>query len=355
MKFEAVTIKDIAKQLGLSTSTVSRALRDSYEISAETKKLVIECAEQLNYTPNPIALSLKEKRSRSIAVLVCEIANSFFSQVINGVDAVAYDKGYNVIISQSHESLERENSDLQFLASRSIDGLIISMSSETANIEHLKKLHERGLPIVLIDRVSDEIDTHVVKVENFQSAYNGTLHLIENGYRNIACLSPSAYLSISNERIAGYRQALSDKGIDFDEKLVQYCQRGGLDLPEVMQAMKTLMEHHNKPDAVFSLSDKLTLGAMQFIQINNIQVPDQLGIIGFSNSNVSQLFNPALTIIQQPAYEMGKAATELLLKTIESKRPVDFEKRILPAELIVRNSTIKKTVSAARPKKPVVL
>src|SRR5919112_4985291 len=151
MRFEAVTIKDIAKELSLSTSTVSRALRDSYEISAETKKIVLECAERLNYTPNPIALSLKEKRSRSIAVLVCEIANSFFSQVINGIESIAYKKGYNVIISQSHESFQREVNDLQFLASRSIDGLIISVSSETDDMTHLKSLSDKGLPIVFFD------------------------------------------------------------------------------------------------------------------------------------------------------------------------------------------------------------
>ena len=148
MKFEAVTIKDIAKALGISTSTVSRALRDSYEISPETKQLVLDCAEKLNYHPNPIALSLKEKRSRSIGVVVCEIANNFFSQVINGIESISYDRGYNVIISQSNESYEREVMDLRYLASRSVDGLLISVSTETNDISHLKALHEKGLPIV---------------------------------------------------------------------------------------------------------------------------------------------------------------------------------------------------------------
>src|SRR6185436_16584031 len=164
MKFEAVTIKDIAKALGISTSTVSRALRDSHEISPETKQLVLECAEKLNYRPNPIALSLKERRSRSIGVVVCEIANSFFSQVINGIESVAYDRGYNVIISQSRESYEREVMDLQYLASRSVDGLLISVSTETNDISHLKALHDKSLPIVFFDRVSDAIATHSVIV-----------------------------------------------------------------------------------------------------------------------------------------------------------------------------------------------
>src|ERR1700750_227675 len=144
MKYEAITIKDIAKALGLSTSTVSRALRGSYEISAETRKLVLEYAEKLNYRPNPIALSLKEKRSRSIGVVVCEIANNFFSQIINGIESISYDRGYHVIISQSHESYEREVMDLRSLASRSVDGLLISVSTETNDISHLKALHEKG-------------------------------------------------------------------------------------------------------------------------------------------------------------------------------------------------------------------
>ena len=164
MKYEAVTIKDIAKALGLSTSTVSRALRDSYEISPETKKIVIEYAQQINYRPNPIALSLKEKRSRSIGIIVCEIANSFFSQAINGIESIAYDKGYNVIIAQSHESYEREILNLQYLASRSIDGLLISVSSETENLDHLINLHKRGFPIVFFDRVVENLDTHKVNI-----------------------------------------------------------------------------------------------------------------------------------------------------------------------------------------------
>src|SRR6186713_3062868 len=178
MKFEAVTIKDIARALGISTSTVSRALRDSYEISPETKQLVLDCAEKLNYRPNPIALSLKERRSRSIGVVVCEIANNFFSQVINGIESIAYDKGYNVIISQSHESYDREVVNVQHLASRSVDGLLVSVSSETRDVSHFINLHEKGLPIVFFDRVINEIKTHKVIADNYKAAYDATLHLI---------------------------------------------------------------------------------------------------------------------------------------------------------------------------------
>src|SRR6187431_5747 len=162
MKFEPVTIKDIGKALGLSTSTVSRALRGSYEISSETKKQVLEYAEKVNYRPNPIALSLKERRSSSIGVIVCEIANNFFSQIINGIDSIAYNRGYHVIISQSHESYEREVVNVQHLASRSVDGLLVSISAETSDVSHFLELHEKGLPIVFFDRITNEVNTHKV-------------------------------------------------------------------------------------------------------------------------------------------------------------------------------------------------
>src|SRR6266498_352151 len=241
MKFEAATIKDIAKALGVSTSTVSRALRDSYKISPETKKLVLECAEHLNYRPNPIALSLKEKRSRSIGVVVCEIANSFFSQVIDGIESIAYDKGYNVIISQTHESYEREIIDLQYLSSRSVDGLLISLSTETNDLGHLKTLHEKGMPIVFFDRVSDEIKTHRVIIDNYKGAYEATEYLIHKGYKKIAAIVNSEFLSITTERLAGYKEALLSNDIKIDDDFIKYCFYGGMIFSEIEESVNQLL------------------------------------------------------------------------------------------------------------------
>ncbi|HYH55804.1 MAG TPA: LacI family DNA-binding transcriptional regulator, partial [Anseongella sp.] len=167
MRYNAVTIKDLARELGVSTSTVSRALRDSHEINPETKKLVLECAKRMNYHPNPIALSLKEQKSRSIGVVVSEIANSFFSQAINGMESVAQKRGYNVIITQTQESYRKELRILEYLASRSIDGLLISISTETQDTSHFAQLHARGLPLVFFDRVTGDINTHTVVADNF--------------------------------------------------------------------------------------------------------------------------------------------------------------------------------------------
>jgi LacI family transcriptional regulator len=343
MKFEAVTIKDIAKALGLSTSTVSRALRDSYEISPETKKLVLEYAEKINYHPNPIALSLKERRSRSIGVIVSEIANSFFSQSIDGIESIAYQNGYNVIISQSRESFEREVINLNYLTSRSIDGLLVSVAAETRDFTILKELHERGMPIVFFDRVVNEINTHKVIVDNYQGAYDATHSLIENGYTNIAAIANNEVLSITKDRLAGYKAALAANGMEEKDALIEYCAHGGLILSEVEEAIASLLSQKQKPGAILALSDKLTTGSLRILKAKHIRVPDDIGLMGFSNSDLTELIEPPMSIIKQPAFEMGEIATSLLLQLIESKRPVtEFETRMLAAQLIIRESAKKK-------------
>jgi DNA-binding LacI/PurR family transcriptional regulator len=343
MKFEAVTIKDIAKALGLSTSTVSRALRDSYEISPETKQLVLDYARQINYRPNPIALSLKEKRSRSIGVIVSEIANSFFSQIINGIESIAYSKGYNVIIAQSRESYERELINMDFLSSRSVDGFLISVSAETRDFSHINDLYQRGLPIVFVDRMVAAIDTHKVVADNFKGAYDATTHLIQNGYGHIGHLASSEYLSITQERVAGYRQALADAKISFNEAWLEYCPHGGMLYDEVETAMNALIHQQPQPDAIFASSDKLTTNCMRYCRAKGIHIPGDLAMVGFSNLDLTDLLSPSLSVVRQPAFEMGELAATLLIKTIESKRPLtDYETRVLPAELFIRESSVKK-------------
>lgn len=339
MRFEAVTIKDIAKELGLSTSTVSRALRDSYEISSETKRIVLDYAKKINYHPNPIALGLKERRTRSVGVIVCEIANSFFSQAINGMESVAYSKGYNVMISQSHERVEREMFNLQYLTSRSIDGLLISVSTETKDFSFLHDLKRRGMPIVFYDRVVTEIDTHKVTLDNVQSAFDATKHLIKKGYRNIAHIASAEGLSITKERIQGYVKALNSFGITPDEKMIKYCPYGGMIQSEIDDAMNQLYKLKVKPDAFFASADKLTTGALRYLQTKKKKVPQDAALVGFSNSDLTEMLNPPLTILRQPAFEMGQQAMQLLLEMVESKRPVtDFKTIKLNAELISRFS-----------------
>lgn len=353
--YEPITIKDIAKALGLSTSTVSRALRGSYEISPETKKLVIEYAEQYNYRPNPIALSLKERRSRSIGVVVCEIANNFFSQAINGIESIAYNRGYHVIISQSHESYDREVVNVEHLASRSVDGLLVSLSSETEHIEHFKNLHEKGFPIVFFDRITEEIETFKVVVDNYKGAYDATQHLVDSGYTKIAHVTSSQHLSISRERLDGYKAALADNDIALNESYIRYCNHGGMIYAELEDAVKSLVQLKDRPDAIFSAGDRLTISCLNALRSIGLKIPDDIALVGFSNSPLVELLNPALSVVKQPAFEMGQVATELLIKLIESKRPVtEFEKVVLQTEIFTRESSAGKvTEKKSKTKKAV--
>ena len=341
MKFESATIKDIAKALNLSTSTVSRALRGSYEISAETKKAVLEYAEKINYRPNPIALSLKERRTRAIGVVVSEIANNFFSQAINGIESIAYNRGYHVIITQSHESQDRERVNVEHMAARGVDGLLLSLSSESSDITYLKEMHEKGMPIVFFDRISREIETHTVTANNYLGAFHATEHLIYQGFKKIAHITSSPYLSITKERLEGYKDALAKHELTYQENLVKYCHHGGMILSEVEDALASLFKAKAKPDAIFTAGDRLTISCFSILK--RMKQKKEVGFTGFSNTQVADLFSPALTVIRQPAFDIGQAATELLIQMIESKRPVtEFQNKVLETELVILESSRKK-------------
>jgi len=343
MKFEAVTIKDIAKALGLSTSTISRAIRDHYAIKPDTKKLVLEYVKKINYQPNPIALSLRGKRSRSIGIIISEIANNFFSQNINGIEAVAHQKGYSIVISQTAESYEQEVFSAQFLSSRLVDGFLVCVATETKDFSHITELYNRGFPIVCFDRVIEELDTHRVVVDNFKGAYDGVIHLADNGYKKIAFICSSESAPITRDRFNGYKKALTESCIQFHEDFVFRFPPGDLTYKDLEEKIDRMMKMKNRPDAVFIASDKLTTHFARYCRLKKISIPDEVAIAGFSNLDVSDIFNPSLTVVRQPAYELGEAAAQLLIKTIESKRPVTkFERRILHTELIIRESSAKR-------------
>lgn len=343
MKFEAVTIKDIAKALGISTSTVSRAIRDHYAIKPDTRQLVLDYAKKINYHPNPIALSLREKRSWTIGIIISEIANNFFSQNINGIESIAHEKGYTILISQTGESYDREVLTAQFLSSRSVDGILVCVATETKDFSHITELHNRGLPVVCFDRVIDELDTHKVVVDNTKGACDGVIHLADNGYERIAFICSSESVPVTRDRLKGYRKALAEKNISFkDEYLIQFPP-GDLTYNELEERMDMMMKMKNRPDAVFIASDKLTTHFVRYCRLKQIKVPDQIAIAGFSNLDVSDIFNPSLTVVKQPAFELGEVAVQLLIKMIESKRPVTkFETRVLDTKLIIRESSAKR-------------
>ncbi|GAB2589246.1 LacI family DNA-binding transcriptional regulator [Spirosoma areae] len=333
---DAITIKDIARALNLSTSTVSRALRDSYEINAETKRLVIEYAERLNYHPNPIALSLKENRSRVIGVIVPQIANHFFSQTINGIEATAYNRGYHVIIFQSHESFERELATVQQAVARKADGLLISLSSSTSDVSYLRGLQEKKLPIVQFDRVSKDLDTLCVTADNFGGAFAATEHLIQSGRRRIAHVTIPPHISITQERLAGYRAALEKYGLRYDEGLVRYAEFGQHEIDPIIDDLLKVA-----PDAFFAASDRLALACLSALNRRNIAIPKAVSLIGFTNITVADLLAPPMSTVEQPALEIGQVAAEQLINLIEGKQKLTPPGPIkIPTRLIVRVSTL---------------
>jgi LacI family transcriptional regulator len=340
--FESYTIKDIAKALGLSTSTVSRALNGSYEIGAETKKLVLEYAEKVNYRPNPIALSLKEQKSHSIGVVVCEVANTYFSQAINGIESIAYNRGYHVIITQTHESFDRECTNVKHLLSRHVDGLLVSLSAETTDTSQYQYLHEKGFPIVFFDRVAADVNTHKVIANNYKGSFDAAELLINTGFKKIAHLTSSNNLSITRERFNGFKAALDKHNLDFKPGYLKHCNHGGMIQDEIEFALKELLNMDDRPEAIFVGSDRLTISCMHILKKLGIKVPDDIAIAGFTNSDVAELFDPPLTVVRQPAFQIGQLATEMLIKTIESKWPVEeFTTEQVETELIARASSHK--------------
>jgi LacI family transcriptional regulator len=340
MKNDNITIKDIAKALNLSSSTVSRALKGSYKISEATQQLVKQYAEANHYRPNLMAQSLKNQKSRCIGVVLCSIPNSFFAEVISGIESIAYSKDYLLIITQNLESYEREVKNLANLTWRSVDGLLVSLSTETKDTSHFEKLHNQGLPIVFFDRVTDAFPSHQVITDNIGGAYKATKHLIERGYKRIATITSSPYLSITTERLEGYKKALTEHNMSLNDDYIQYVPHGGMVIEEIESALNTLLQLKEPPDALLTASDRITIGSYSLIQRKGLIIPDQLAVAGFSNFTAPELFNPPLTTVRQNAFEMGKLATELLIQQVESKRPVSsFEKKVLPTELIVRKST----------------
>ena len=339
MRKASVTIKEIARQLNISKSTVSRALRDSSEISEETKKKVIDLAELLQYATNPIALSLLKNRTQTIGVIVPDIANRFYSSAIGGVEDIAYSRGYHTMIYQSHESIEREVAASRHIALRRVDGLVVAISSQSENIDHFIELQEQGIPVVLFDRVIDTLQTHKVRVDDYKGSFEATEHLIEQGCRRIAHIAGPKPVSITRNRLDGYRDALQKHGIPFHDEWVLHSpitQAGGTERTYQLMALR------NRPDAIFGASDRITMGVHWALRQLGYKMPEEIAVIGFCDLAMSSLMDPPISSVTQPSFEMGQQATSLLLDLIESKNtPASYVTRVLPSNLVIQKSSLK--------------
>jgi LacI family transcriptional regulator len=332
----SVKIKDLAKQLSLSVATISKALKDSHEISPETKQKVLELAKKLNYKPNAYASSLRKRSSKTIAVVLPEVADSFFSIAINGIESVAHDKGYHVLIYLTHESFEREEAILKEFQSGRVDGILISVSGETSNSDHIKEVIAAGMPLVFFDRVCEDVETAKIITDDFESSYNATCHLIKAGCKRISYLSTSSALSINNRRMEGYMQALGDNGVKKTMKNIVSCTS---DSAGNYKIIYDLLKKKTRPDGLIASVEKLTTPVYLACDQLSLSIPGDVKVISFTNLQAALILTPTLTTVTQPAFEMGKTAATVLFKSLE-KRNYNLNKEItvIPSVLTIRNS-----------------
>jgi len=338
MKGHQVTIKDIAKILHISPSTVSRALKDHPDINPQTKKNVQDLAKKLNYKPNQVALNLLQKESKIIGVIVPEIIHYFFSTVISGIEKIANESGYHIIIAQSDESYHKEVDNIQALLSSNIDGFIITMAKTTLNFDHFKNVEEIGVPMVFVDRSCDAVTADKVLVDDFDGAYKATKHLIENGCKSIIHLAGPQNLDIGIKRKEGFLTALHDAGLEAYDYSVQICDSHD----HALRLIPELMSRYNHIDGIFAVNDLTAVGAMKAVKSINRRVPEDVAISGFTNSFISYIADPELTTIDQKGFEMGQHAARMLLKRIKSDENFGPVTTILNTELVVRKSSLKK-------------
>jgi LacI family transcriptional regulator len=337
MKSGLVTIKDLARELKISASTVSRALKNHPDISDETKMAVNELAKKLNYQPNAVALSLKQQRSNTIGVIIPEIVHYFFSSVISGIEDVAYDAGFNVIICQSNERYEREVANAKTLMASRVDGVLVSISKETEVYDHLYNLRDNNIPLVFYDRIVPGLFADQVIIDDLDASYRATKHLIDTGRTKIAHFAGPQKLLIGQQRKEGYLKAMNEAGLDVDEDLIIEADN----FEKARMAIMKLINTGKKFDGLFATNDLTAIGAMQTIQKRGIKIPDEIAVVGFSDGRFSGITQPTLTSVDQHGYEMGTVATEMLLKRIVSKNTEEpFDTKILNANLIVRGSSV---------------
>lgn len=333
------TIIDIAKSVGVSNSTVSRALHGHADINAETRQAILDMAAQLDYQPNQLAYNLVKSRTNTIGMIVPEFHNRFFPNVIMGAHQVLTEEGYNLTIMQSNESFAVEVANTKAMLANRIDGLLISLTQETNSFEHLQVFEKRGIPLVLFNRVCDDVHAPKVVVNDFEAAFMAVEHLIKNGYERIAHLGGPLNLLVSRERMKGYRAAMEKYGKPVEEELVI---QGMLSQQKARIYGKYLLDLENRPDAIFAVNDSAAIEIMLMAREKGISIPDELGVVGFSDNPESAYIGPGLTTVRQPTIEIGKTTARWILQMIDDEEEFsDGEERILKTELIVRGSSLR--------------
>jgi DNA-binding LacI/PurR family transcriptional regulator len=337
MKASPITMKDIANLLGISKSTVSRALKNHPDISQHTKDAVKRTAQSLNYKPNLVASSLRHKKSRVIGLIVPQISYFFFPSVIQGIEEVVHSNGYNLLILQSNESYEREVENLDILMANNVEGILVSVSRHTKNFDHFQKIIDMDLPIVFWDRVVNNLRADVVMVDDITASYNAVKHLLGRGRKRVAICTGNLNLLISTNRLKGYRMALQESGISVKEELVISCETP----EEAENETLRLLEMDSPPDSFFAISDLTMTGIMRGLHKKNLKTPHDIAVIGFCEEPFRTMYNPPLSVVEPMGTEIGKRSAEILFEHIFKEPYARSEPKLVYIEgnLVIGGST----------------
>ncbi|CAN5412550.1 LacI family DNA-binding transcriptional regulator [soil metagenome] len=329
------TIKDIALALRMSKSTVSRALRNAPDINAETKEAVKALAAELDYQPNRLAISLHNRQTNTIGVIIPNL-DYVLSAMVKGIDEVALEAGYTVMVCQSDESYGREIVNTKRLLESLVDGFIVSVSSETKVFEHIKKIQTKKIPLVIFDRVIDNIVSPSVRLDNVAGGVLATRHLLEQGYKKIAILAGPQNLNISNKRMEGYLQMLKQYGIKPDKKYIIHCD---FNQQYAYEATKELLAMRQPPDAIFTISDRMAIGAMLAIKEKGLEMPHDIGLVGFNNEPVTSLVTPSISSVEMYAHDIGKATAKLFIEMMHGEENMLEQEVVIKPKLFIRESS----------------
>ena len=333
-----ITLKDIAKALDLSPSTVSRSLKDHPGISAETKELVQVYAREHKYKPNALALSLRTRKSNTIGVIIPEIVHYFFSSVLSGIEEEAEKNNYKVLFCQSNEDYEREITCTETLLSASVCGVLVSVSKSTTQFQHFQEIIDSNIPMVFFDRICTGINTDKVVVDDYAGAFNAVEYLIKTNCKRIVLLGGNSILAISNNRRMGYEDALRKYRIPVDKNLMFICDTVDL----AREIVPGILQQENKPDAFFAINDEVAASCINIVHSSGLKIPDDISVCGFTNSYISQFTTPNLTSVDQRGFEVGSTAARLLINRIKgTEKKEGIVSRVIKTKLVVRDSTRK--------------
>jgi DNA-binding LacI/PurR family transcriptional regulator len=335
------TLKQIALQLGISITTVSKALKNYTDVSEKTKKAVIDLATELNYTPNSFAVNLRTKESKTIGLIIPTVVHHFFSNVIEGILEEAEKRNYMVIILQSNENYELEKKQVALLLNKRVDGILISLSNGTGEFDHLKTILANKTPLVLFDKIAKIINCSKVTINDRKASYDAVTYLIKKGYKKIAHFRGSYLPQNAIDRFLGYKKALEDNNIIYDSSLVYLCENN-LDFEDGYENAKKIITEHPDIDAIFAVTDLVAIGIIKYFNEIGIPIPKQIAVFGFSNWFMSSIISPKLTTIDQPGFEIGKKSATILFDEIHSKKnnePIIFQSIELETSIIEREST----------------